>query len=184
MARAKWDKKYFVTELKQADMEAAPWNPEPYADSEGMRLIALDDSVKKGAFYMETAWFWPGKWPLKRDPKTNTKEHSHPFNEAVAFIGTNRDDPYDLGGEVELWIDGKQNILKRSFVAFIPAGTKHCPLIINKVDRPIFHFTAGMGGDYTAKPTEAISKSLGEKTKAVKSGSKTTPKPIVKKSAK
>jgi hypothetical protein len=184
MARAKWDKKYFITELIQANMEAAPWNPEPYAESEGMRLIALDDSVKKGAFYMETAWFWPGKWPEKRDPNTNTSEHSHPFNEAVAFIGTNRDDPYDLGGEVELWIDGKQNILKRSFVAFIPAGTKHCPLIINKVDRPIFHFTAGMGGDYTAKPPDTISKSSGEKTRAVKSGSKTTPKPIVKKSVK
>jgi hypothetical protein len=33
-------------------------------------------------------------------------------------------------------------------VAFIPAGTKHCPLKIRKVNRPIFHFTAGIGKKY------------------------------------
>jgi hypothetical protein len=25
---------------------------------------------------------------------------------------------------------------------------KHCPLIIRRVDRPIFHFTTGPGGKY------------------------------------
>ena len=38
MARAKWDKKYIITELKQADMEAAPWNPEPYGRFRGYTL--------------------------------------------------------------------------------------------------------------------------------------------------
>jgi hypothetical protein len=149
---AKWDKKYFLTELIQSDMEAAPWNPVPYDKKEAMRLIAMDGSIMKGAFYMETAWYWPGKWPEKRPRDSNVKEHAHPFDEAIAFIGTDPKDPYDLGGEVELWIDGKQNILNKSFIAFIPAGTKHCPLIINKVDKPIFHYTAGMGKDYNVKP--------------------------------
>ncbi|HSW58261.1 MAG TPA: hypothetical protein VLH15_07655 [Dehalococcoidales bacterium] len=147
MARAKVDKKYFLTELVQSDMVKAPWNPD-FTDKEGMRLIAMDDSIMKGAFYMETAWFWPGKWPATKGPEGTVKEHTHPFDEAIAFIGVDPEKPYDLGGEVELWIDGQQNILKKSFIAFIPAGTKHCPLKINKVDRPIFHFTSGMGSNY------------------------------------
>ncbi len=169
---AKWDKKYFITDLVQSDMEQAPWNPVPYGDKEAMRLIAMDDSIMKGAFYMETAWFWPGKWPQKRSPESNTKEHSHPFNEAVAFIGTNPKDPYDLGGEVELWVNGQQNILDKSFVAFIPAGTKHCPLIINKVVKPIFHFTAGMGGDYNVKAPAAKKKTVAKAKKPASKAAK------------
>ena len=113
-----------------------------------MRLISLDSDVRKGAFYMETAWYWPGKWPESKGEEGVVGEHVHDYDEAIAYIGTNPDDPYDLAGEVELWVDGKQNILNRSFVAFVPAGIKHCPLKINRVDRPIFHFTAGMSRSY------------------------------------
>ena len=143
---AKWDERYFVTELK-GKIDEAPWNP-VFTEKESMRLISLDSEVLKGAFYMEMAWFWPGKWPETKGDEGTVKTHSHNFDEAIAFVGSNPDDPHDLGGEVELWVDGKQNILNRSFVAFIPAGTEHCPLKIRRVDRPIFHFTAGVGKKY------------------------------------
>ncbi|HUT67700.1 MAG TPA: hypothetical protein VMW86_04020 [Dehalococcoidales bacterium] len=143
---ANWDEKYFVTDLKEKIIEAA-WTP-TFTDNEAMRLISLDSDVRKGAFYMETAWYWPGKWPGSKGDEGTVKEHVHDYDEAIAYIGTNPDDPYDLCGEVELWVDGKQNILDRSFIAFVPAGTKHCPLKIRKVDRPIFHFTAGMSRSY------------------------------------
>jgi hypothetical protein len=143
---AEWDKTYIVTQLKQ-EVGDAPWTP-VFSDKEAMRLISLDGGVIKGAFYMETAWFWPGKWPEFKGKEGTVKEHSHEFSEAIAFIGTDPGDPYDLGGEVELWIDGKKNTIDKSFIAFIPAGTKHCPLIIKRVNKPIFHFTAGMGGSY------------------------------------
>jgi len=143
---ANWNKKYFVTEPKQNIVEA-PWNP-VFSDKEGTRLMALDSEVLKGAFYMELAWFWPGKWPETKSEEGTVKPHSHEWDEAIAFVGTNPENPYDLGGEVELWVNGEQNILDRSFVAFIPAGTVHCPLRIRKVNRPIFHFTAGVGKKY------------------------------------
>jgi hypothetical protein len=141
-----WDKKYIVTELR-SEVGDAPWTP-TFGEKEGCRLLSLDSKVIPGAFYMETAWFWPGNWPAYKGEAGVVKEHSHEFAEAIAFVGTNPEDINDLGGEVELWIDGKQNIMDRSFLAFIPAGTKHCPLTIRRVDRPIFHFTAGMRGSY------------------------------------
>ena len=58
MAKAKWDKKYFVTELSDV-VGDAPWSP-IFTDNEARRVLSLDSNVMKGAFYMETAWFFPG----------------------------------------------------------------------------------------------------------------------------
>jgi hypothetical protein len=146
---ASWDKKYFVTELKSV-VGDAPWSP-VFADHEARRLLSLDGDVLKGAFYMETAWFLPGDWPekTKGDPTRTIGKHVHDFDETIAWIGTDPADPYNLNGEVELWIDGKQNFIDRSFIAFVPAGIEHGPINIRKITKPMFHFTAGMGKKYT-----------------------------------
>ena len=114
------------------------------------RMVYLDKEVVPGAkFYAEALWFWPGP---KKKPEPGevrgVKPHTHPFPEMIGFFGTNADDIHDLGGEIELWIDGEQNIITQSFVAYIPAGVLHCPLNILRIDRPIFHFTAGPGEMY------------------------------------
>jgi hypothetical protein len=149
MAEAKIDKKFFVTELNDV-VGDAPWTP-VFADNEGRRVLSLDSDVLKGAFYMETAWFLPGDWPEKRkdDPTRTIGAHTHDYDEAIAWLGSDPNDRYNLNGIVELWIDGKQNILDKSFIAFIPAGVVHGPINIRRIDKPMFHFTAGMGKKYT-----------------------------------
>jgi hypothetical protein len=148
MAKPKWDKKYFVTELRDT-VDDAPWTP-MFADNEARRLIALDSDVREGAFYMASAWFLPGDWPEKTGSlKSRTiGAHSHDYNEAIAWVGTDPNDRYNLNGEIEIWIDGKQNIIDRSFIAFIPAGIEHGPINIRKITKPMFHFSAGMGKKY------------------------------------
>ncbi len=145
---ANWDKKYFVTDLVDV-VGDAPWTP-VFADNEARRVISLDSDVCQGAFYMETAWFLPGDWPEKtKERKDHTiGAHTHDYDEAVAWVGTDPDDRYNLGGEIEFWIDGKQNFIDRSFIAFIPAGIEHGPINIRKITKPMFHFTAGMGRKY------------------------------------
>lgn len=143
---AKWDERYIITKLKQNIVEA-PWTPK-FTPKEGSRLISLDGEVIKGAFVVETAWFWPGKWPETKGEEGTVKPHRHDYDEVVAYVGTNLDDPYDLGGEIEFWIDGKQNIIDKSFVAFIPAGIEHCPLSFRRIDKPIFHFIVGVTKQY------------------------------------
>ncbi len=142
-----WDKRFFVTELKPDTMRT-PWSP-TFSEKEGTRVLRLGDDVLKGAFYMSTAWFWPGKWTESNPEEKTVKAHKHEFDETIAYIGTDPKDPHDLGGEIEVWVDGKKNILNKSFIAFIPAGIVHGPLRILRIDRPIFHFTAGMGTKYT-----------------------------------
>ena len=145
---AKWDKKYFVTELSET-VGDADWTP-VFADNEARRLLSLDSDVLKGAFYMETAWFLPGDWPKKTGSlKSRTiGAHKHNYDETIAWVGTDPKDPYNLNGEIEIWIDGKQNFIDKSFIAFIPAGVEHGPINIRRIDKPMFHFTAGMGKKY------------------------------------
>ena len=57
-------------------------------------------------------------------------------------------DPYDLGGEIEIWLEDEKHIIDRSALIFVPAGMVHCPLVITRVDRPIFHFTIVRGHQY------------------------------------
>ncbi|UCG82443.1 MAG: hypothetical protein JSW38_09620 [Dehalococcoidia bacterium] len=116
----------------------------------GYRVVYLDSEVVPGAnFYAEALWFWPGKIrPPQPGDEPGVKPHAHPFDEMIGFFGTDENDIHDLCGEVELWIDGEQHIIDKSFVAFIPAGVVHCPLNIRRIDRPIFHFTAGPGRIY------------------------------------
>jgi hypothetical protein len=96
--------------------------------------------------YAECVWIMPGGNMLPGAAEPNP--HTHDFNEVVTFIGSNVEDPYDLGGEIEIWLEDEPQILTRSSLIFIPAGMKHCPLIIRRVDRPIFHTAMGTGGIY------------------------------------
>ena len=108
------------------------------------RVLYLDDEVVKGAFYMATTWFF-------KAAEQYVDAHTHDFDEVIAFYGTNPDDVYDLAGEVELWIEDEKYLLTNSFMAFIPAGVRHCPLKVHRVDRPIFHYSVGPGKMYGGK---------------------------------
>ena len=100
-------------------------------------LAYLDGEVIKGGFYTETVWFTEGSEEIAVHP------HTHDYDEVLGFYGGDPDNPEDLGGEVENWIDGERYVITRSCLLFVPKGTKHGPLIIRRVDRPIFHFATG-----------------------------------------
>jgi hypothetical protein len=66
-----------------------------------------------------------------------------PFDEFSLYIGTDPQDPTDLGGEVEYWLGegeaAEKYIITRSSCIFIPAGLVHGPIYFRKVDRPFLH---------------------------------------------
>ena len=131
--------KYIVSELKMPESKkkiAAEY--EKYAT----RVLWLDDKVVEGAFHMNTAWYLKAAATLEDAP------HTHDSDEIIGFFGNNPEDPYDLGGEIEIWMEDEKHILNKSSLIFVPAGLKHCPLILRRVDRPIFHFTTVPGGQY------------------------------------
>jgi hypothetical protein len=150
MAESKYGK-YIISELKHPKVEAA-WSPPAVAVGKNKtgRVLYMDNDIVPGSFYTECVWFMPSL-TQNRPPGSSlvgTDTHTHDYDEIIAFIGTDLNDPYDLGGEIELWLDDEKHTITKSSLIFVPAGLKHCPLKIIKVNRPIFHFTTGPGKVY------------------------------------
>lgn len=106
------------------------------------RILWMDENVVPGAFHMNTAWY------LKAATTLEDKPHAHESDEIIGFFGNDPDNPHDLGGELEMWIEDEKHIITKSALLFVPARIKHCPLILKRVDRPIFHFTTVPHGRY------------------------------------
>jgi hypothetical protein len=142
MAETKYGK-YIITESK-GGLKLPSYRVKPTEDTKGVatRLLWLDDEVIKGAFYVECAWYW------KASDVPRTQAHTHDYDEVLAFFGTDPQNPRDLCGEVELWLEDEKHILTQSCLVYAPKGLKHSPMFLRRVDRPIFHFTAGTGGAY------------------------------------
>lgn len=100
-------------------------------------MAYLDGGIIPGAPYVETHWFHK---PTQYSPK----RHTHDFDEVLAFMGADPENPLELYGEVELWIEDECHRLTKSCLVYIPAGTYHCPMNIRRADRPIFHFSTGV----------------------------------------
>ena len=124
--------KYIITRPKQEALERVPWS-----DAVAVSMF-VDEEVVEGAYYLMGAWFY--KVTGRGSPP---EEHTHDFDEYLGFLGTNPDDPYDLGGEVELWLGGEKHILTESCAVFVPAGLAHAPIYFRRVDRPIWYFATG-----------------------------------------
>ena len=93
---------------------------------------------------MNTAWYFDVP---EKDPVFD--EHVHEYDELIGFYGSNPDDPYDLGADMEVTIDGDVHKLTRTSMIFLPANIPHMPLRILKVDRPVFHFSIVLNPEYT-----------------------------------
>ena len=121
------------------------------------RLIVMGDKVVPGAFAMNTSWYHSAS---DMRPLYAHEEHVHDFDEMIGFIGSNPDDPYDLGGVIEIGINGELHRLTKTSIIFMPGGVKHLPLSIIELHRPIFHFSISMSSTYglTRIPEEESTK--------------------------
>jgi hypothetical protein len=141
MTESKYSK-YVVTEL-QFPKERSSINPvyARYAN----RILWMDENVVPGAFQVNASWYFKAGNTLEDAP------HVHDADEMLGFFGSDPDNPHDLGGEIEIWLEDEKQVITKSVMLFIPAGMKHCPLVLKRVDRPIFHFGTIPGNKYSGK---------------------------------
>jgi hypothetical protein len=144
MAESKYGK-YIVTDLITQMSEESKARYAKFAT----RVLWMDDKVIPGAFQMNVSWYL----------KPNSSHmgggfHSHKDSEIIGFFSSDPEKPYDLGAEIEFWLEDEKFILTKSCMIFVPPNMKHCPLILKRVDRPVFHFTTVTGGKYEALRTE------------------------------
>ncbi len=138
MAKTKYGK-YIVYDAKLPVLKGVPPPPAPPPPGErtGTIVLYVDDTIIKGAFYLNCALIWKAS-----DQGSPGIVHSHEdYDEYVGFLGSNPEDPHDLCGEVEFWLGDEKHILTNSCAVFIPKGLLHCPIYFRRVDRPIFYFS-------------------------------------------
>lgn len=132
----KYDK-YFIFETPPN-----PIHPDSFAEpGKGGRLFTINDEMNqaiKDAYYFEVVMM------VNKPPSTGkqAKPHNHAFGEYIVFIGTNPEDPYDLGAEVEFWMENEQHFFNKSCIIYVPAKVYHTPIIFHKIDRPFIWITS------------------------------------------
>ena len=138
MSKLKYQK-YILTDLKIP--EDAQKRADEYA-KRATRILWLEDFVIKGTPSIICSWYW------KATEKEGTPSHVHDFDEVIGFFGSDPQNPHDLGGEVEFWMEDEKYILTKSCLIFAPKGLRHCPLRVIRVDRPIFFLAVSTTSKY------------------------------------
>ena len=152
MSESKYGK-YFITET--------PPNPRHPETREKGNKTPLEntlfisnglDGLIPGIPYLETSMVVrtvKGETP-------DTRSHVHNFDEYLMFLGTNPEDLFDLGGEVEFWVGGEKHIITKTCAVFVPAGISHCPLYFNRLDRPFIFITSSNESKYEQVTDKSI----------------------------
>jgi hypothetical protein len=109
------------------------------------RVIYMDDRVVPGSFYVEAVWV------VGSIPRSHP-EHCHDQDEIVGFVGSNMDDPTDLGAEIDFVVDGVKTTITKTCFIHVPAGVKHGGLCFRKIDRPVFQIAMLRQGIYSSVP--------------------------------
>ena len=91
-----------------------------------------NDLIPNANTYLEFSWIWGIP-----DPDPHIFEHVHDdSNELVFHIGSNPDDPEDLGAEIEIYLDKKPLMIKRTSALYAPKKISHGPLKWKSYTRP------------------------------------------------
>jgi len=100
-----------------------------------LRHIAqLDGSMIEGAFNFTLTYISP-----KQDHKVHGP-HFHEYPEMIGFIGADLNNPFDLGGEVDIYIgeELEKHTFNQTTIVYFPPNLVHCPLVYKKIEKPFF----------------------------------------------
>jgi hypothetical protein len=110
-------------------------------------MTFMSDTLVPGCnTYIEFGWVWDIPKPNPHIP-----EHAHPHNEIVLHIGSDPNNPEDLGGEVEFVMNNEALIFDKTSALFIPANMKHAPVTWRKVRKPHLQMAIHLGSGVPAK---------------------------------
>lgn len=87
-------------------------------------------------------------------PNPGIKEHVHDYDEILFFMGSDRDDPTALHGELDVYLEGEPYTIRETAFVYIPAGIRHCPLDYKRVDRPHQFISLSLKPAYASRGTE------------------------------
>jgi hypothetical protein len=144
MAKKKYSK-YILNELTQEEREQG-------MGGRGF-IVFADDDIIKGCNYFsvrlmgESATKIAGHGP-----------HIHKDVEILAALGTDPDNPKDLGATIEICMgpELESHIITESTIIYIPPNFIHCPYRVLEVKRPFLFVHSQMAPKMTEKPYKML----------------------------
>lgn len=107
-------------------------------------LVYLDSELLEGSpVFIDMGW----RTEVPH-PNPISQPHSHPFDEVLIWMGSDPNNPQDLGGEMEIQLDDEKYRFDTTVAIFVPRGVTHTPRYI-RVDRPIINLGVSFKGEYT-----------------------------------
>ena len=81
----------------------------------------------------------------------------HPYDELLVFEGTDTSSILKLGAEVSITLgeEREEYTFNEPTVVLIPKGTPHGPATVKSLERPIAHYSIGLGPEYKAEAIKA-----------------------------
>jgi hypothetical protein len=146
MTKSKYSK-FFITDTPPNPLH--PQNRNLVSEFPWVNTMWINEELQgklKGAFYMETNLVLR---PQEGGPESGGRPQKHDWDEYLVFLGTDPEDPFDLRGEVEFWVEDEKHIITRTCALFIPRGVFHTPFYIRRVDRPFVFITTGNTPKYS-----------------------------------
>ncbi len=107
-----------------------------------MFVTFADDDIIDGCNYFSAMWM--GEMATKT---LGHGPHTHPVPEVLVALGSDPDNPKDLGAEFELFMgeEMEKHVVNQSTLIYIPENTVHCPFTITRVTRPFLFIQAHYG---------------------------------------
>ncbi len=110
-------------------------------------LIWMAGDKVEGAPYLELCRFMTVNL-------TGPEEHIHDNPEFIGFLGTDPENPGDLGAEVHFFLGGEDIATTKSTVIYVPGNVAHSPIIVPALDREIIHFSGSPASEYIRKSVD------------------------------
>ena len=104
------------------------------------QVVELDGAIVPDSMFFSFSFQQPGygSWGAHGP-------HQHPCWEILGFFSTDPADPYNLDAEIVLYIgeEMEPHTITQSTLIYVPPETPHCPLVYERMGRPIV-FLYGM----------------------------------------
>jgi hypothetical protein len=95
-------------------------------------MFGLDGSVLEGAFIVSAMIFTEKHGD---DPLLSELAHEHDFDEAWIFMGTDMNNPKDLGGEIDFWLEDEHYVINKSCMIYVPKSMKRGLYGLSKLEK-------------------------------------------------
>jgi hypothetical protein len=104
------------------------------------QVVELDGAIVPDSMFFSYSFQQPGygSWGAHGP-------HQHPCWEILGFFSTDPDDPYNLDAEIVFYVgeEMEPHTITQSTLVYVPPDTPHCPLVYERMGRPIV-FLYGM----------------------------------------